>query len=213
MLSKPPDPHREEDDMKDFWEQRYSAHGYAYGTVPNVFLAGQAARLKPGMKALVAGDGEGRNGVWLASQGLDVTSVDYAEAGLKKARALATAHGVKINTVCADLNHWDWPVAKYDVVVSIFLHFASSVRPALHAHMLAALKPGGVLIMEAFTKDQLKYKSGGPPVEDMLFSRDMLAQDFAAADIEMLGEAITSLDEGPYHKGDGAVVRLIARKK
>lgn len=199
--------------MKDFWEQRYSAEGYAYGTTPNVFLAGQASRLAPGMKALVVGDGEGRNGVWLAEQGLEVTSVDYAEAGLKKAQGLATLRGIALNTVCADLNHWDWPVAEYDVVVSVFLHFASSVRTAMHANMLAALKPGGLLIMEAFTKEQLNYNSGGPPVEDMLFTRDMLAEDFSAAEIVLLEDMITSLDEGPYHSGEGAVVQLIARKQ
>lgn len=199
--------------MKDFWEQRYSEEGYAYGIAPNGFLSSQAARLAPGMKALVVGDGEGRNGVWLAEQGLDVTSVDYAEAGLKKASGLAASRGVALNTVCTDLNHWDWPVAEFDLVVSIFLHFPSSIRPIMHAHMLAALKSGGLLVMEAFTKEQLNYKSGGPPVEDMLFSRDMLTEEFSNTELLLLEEAVVSLDEGQYHRGDGAVVRLVARKK
>lgn len=198
--------------MKDFWEQRYSEEGYAYGTAPNAFLSSQAARLAPGMKALVVGDGEGRNGVWLAEQGLAVTSVDYAEAGLNKARGLAASRGVTLHTLCTDLNHWDWPVSEYDLVVSIFLHFPSTIRPVMHAHMLEALKPGGLLIMEAFTKEQLNYKSGGPPVEDMLFSRDMLAEEFSNAELLLLEEVVVSLDEGPYHRGDGAVVRLVARK-
>ena len=198
--------------MKDFWEQRYSEKGWAYGTEPNVFLSAQGAHLKPGMKVLVAGDGEGRNGVWLAQHGLDVLSVDYSSAGLRKARELAIAKGTRLNTECVDLTRWRWPVAAFDVVVSIYLHFAPDVRTVMHRAMLQALKPGGMLILEAFNKNQLQYKSGGPPVAAMLYSGDELRADFTGAHIEILEEEVAELNEGKYHVGPGAVLRLILRK-
>ncbi len=195
--------------MKDFWEQRYSEKGWAYGTEPNVFLTTQSARLKPGMKALVAGDGEGRNGVWLAQQGLDVLSVDYSAAGLRKARELAIANGTRIKTECADLTQWQWPVAAFDVVVSIYLHFPAEVRTAMHRAMVQALKPGGMLILEAFNKNQLQHQSGGPPVAAMLYTSDELRADFSGTQIEILEDTIAQLNEGRYHVGPGAVLRLV----
>lgn len=198
--------------MKDFWDTRYSEKGWAYGTEPNVFLTTHAARFKPGMKALVVGDGEGRNGVWLAQQGLDVLSVDYSAAGLRKARELAIAKGTRVKTECADLTQWEWPVAAFDIVVCIYLHFTPDVRPAMHRAMLQALKPGGVLILEVFNKNQLQYKSGGPPVAALLYTSDELRADFAGAQIEVLNETVAELNEGKYHVGPGAIVRLVLTK-
>ncbi|MBI3774180.1 MAG: class I SAM-dependent methyltransferase [Gammaproteobacteria bacterium] len=195
--------------MKDFWEQRYSEKGWAYGTEPNQFLSTQTARLKPGMKALVAGDGEGRNGVWLAQLGLDVLSVDYSAAGLRKARELAIAKGTRVNTECVDLTQWRWPVAAFDVVVAVYLHFSPDVRATMHRAMLQALKPGGVLILEAFNKNQLQYKSGGPAAGAMLYSSDELRADFSGAKIEFLEDTVAQLNEGKYHVGPGAVLRLV----
>jgi cyclopropane fatty-acyl-phospholipid synthase-like methyltransferase len=199
--------------MKDFWNERYAEDGFAYGTQPNAFLHSQIGLLSKGDSVLVVGDGEGRNGVWLAERGMQVLTVDYSEAGVAKANSLAIERGVKINTQLADLNEWDWPIDAFDAVVSVFLHFPSDNRTNLHHHMIEALKPGGLILMEAFNKDQLSYKSGGPPVEDMLYSKDILASDFNALEIELLEELITELDEGQYHSGPGAVVRLLGRKK
>lgn len=198
--------------MRNFWEQRYSEPGFAYGTEPNAFLASQSQHLRPGAKALVVGDGEGRNGVWLAQQGLRVTSVDYAQAGLDKARALAAERGVSLDTRLADLTQWDWPRGAYDVVVAIYVHFAPELRPQAHTAMLQALKPGGVLILEAFHKDQMGYDSGGPPRRDMLYTADLLRQDFAEGQFALLEETVTRLDEGRYHVGEGAVVRAVVHR-
>jgi cyclopropane fatty-acyl-phospholipid synthase-like methyltransferase len=182
------------------------------------------------MRALVVGDGEGRNGVWLAKQGLDVLSVDASAVGMDKARRLASSCGVTLRTETVDLTAWAWPTGEYDVVVSIFLHFPPVVRARLHAAMLTALKPGGVLILEAFTPEQLKYKSGGPPVREMLYTADMLRADFnvqggtnaagagragaaGGAELMLLEETLTDLDEGPYHRGRAAVVRLVAKRQ
>jgi len=195
----------------NFWNSRYAEPGYAYGTEPNAFLISQKHYLKPGMKALAVADGEGRNGVWLAQQGLDVLSVDASEVGLRKTQELAADRGVAIRTEKVDLTIWQWPEQKFDVVAVIFIHFPSEVRAHMHRHMFGALKPGGVLILEAFTPEQLTYKSGGPPVAEMLYTADMLRIDFAGGEILLIEELVTELAEGKYHRGPGAVVRLVLR--
>lgn len=198
--------------MSEFWNARFSEPGFAYGTEPNAFLASQKQNLKPGLKALAVADGEGRNGVWLAQQGLDVLSVDGSEVGLRKAQELATSRGVSIRTELAELTGWKWSAQEFDLVVAIFIHFMPEFRPRMHASMLRALKPGGVLIMEAFTPKQLEYKTGGPPVKEMLYTADMLREEFKAGEILQLEEILTGLNEGPYHRGTAAVVRLIVKR-
>lgn len=195
----------------DFWNARYAEPGFAYGTEPNSFLVSQKQYLKSGMKALAVADGEGRNGVWLAQQGLDVLSVDGSEVGLRKARELAQSRGVSIRTELADLTTWKWPEHEFDLVVAIFIHFMPEFRARMHRQMLQALKPGGVLIMEAFTPKQLEYKTGGPPVKEMLYTADMLREEFREGGILRLEEILTGLNEGPYHRGMAAVVRLIVK--
>jgi cyclopropane fatty-acyl-phospholipid synthase-like methyltransferase len=199
--------------MAGFWDERFGEPGYAYGTEPNAFLVSCRSLLKPGMKTLAVADGEGRNGVWLAQQGLEVLSVDGSGVGLAKARALAAERGVAIRTELADLTSWQWPQAGYDLVAAIFIHFPPEHRARMHRAMLEALKPGGVLIMEAFTPEQLKYRTGGPPVAEMLYTAPMLRTDFAGAEIVSLEETLTDLAEGPYHRGRAAVVRLILRRR
>ncbi|MDH5228848.1 MAG: class I SAM-dependent methyltransferase [Gammaproteobacteria bacterium] len=199
--------------MKDFWNERYSEDGLAYGETPNEYLKQELARFSNLKNVLVVGDGEGRNGVWLAEQGLDVTTVDYSQAGVDRAQALAKKRQVKMASLCEDMSQWQWPQNQFDAVVSIYVHFPPDLRAQIHHYMLQALKPGGFIFMEAFNKNQLNYKSGGPPVEPMLFSEAILRQDFAEADIEFIEESVQKLDEGKYHVGDGAVVRMIARRR
>ncbi len=198
--------------MKEFWEERYGEEGYAYGTVANEFLMSQQHRFTVGMKCLAVGDGEGRNGVWLAEQGLDVLSLDYSTTGLEKARQLAASRKVKLATECVDLTQWQWPVNEFDLVVAIFIHFSSEQRPQLHRKMLAALKPGGLIIMEAYDKGQLNYKTGGPPVEEMLYSDAILREDFAAGELLHAEHIIVELHEGKYHNGTSSVLRWVVRK-
>ena len=196
----------------DFWDSRYGEDGFAYGLAPNVFLASFAETLTAGKNVLVIGDGEGRNGVWLAEQGCHVVSVDSSKVGVEKAKNLAIEKNVQIEAICADLNNWDWPIAGFDFVVIIYVHFPPNIRALLHNKVVSALKPGGQLIMESFTPDQLNYSSGGPPVLEMLYTVDMMRSDFKLLEIQQLEECIVSLDEGKYHCGDGAVVRLQAKK-
>jgi cyclopropane fatty-acyl-phospholipid synthase-like methyltransferase len=168
--------------------------------------------LKPGGKALAVADREGRNGVWLAQQGLDVLSVDISEIGLCKTQELAADRGVAIRTEKADLITWQWPVQKFDLVAAIYAHFPPEVRARQHRRMFEALKPGGVLILEACTPEQLTYKSGGPPVAEMLYTADMLRINFAGGEFLLIEELVTELADGKYHRGPGAVVRLVPRR-
>ena len=196
----------------DFWNARYSEPGFAYGTEPNGFLVSQKRYLKLRMKALAVAEGEGRNGVWLAQQGLDVLSVDGSEAGLRKARELAKSRGVSIGTEVVDLTRWRWPKHEFDIVAAIFVHFMPEFRVSMHTKMLRALKPGGVLIMEAFTPEQLRYNTGGPPVKEMLYTSNMLRQEFREGEILQLEETLADLSEGPYHRGTASVVRLVMKR-
>lgn len=197
---------------KSFWDSRYDEKGFAYGTAPNVFLSSFVDSFKAGDKVLVIGDGEGRNGVWLAEQGCNVVSVDSSRVGVKKAQKLAAEKGVEIEAICADLNEWAWPESEFDFVVIIYVHFPPDVRALLHQKVISALKPGGQLIMESFTPEQLNYSSGGPPVLEMLYTLDMMKSDFKRLEIQQLEECVAELNEGHYHCGDAAVVRLLAKR-
>ncbi len=200
----------------EFWDERYRGEGFSFCTGPNAFLASQAHYLKPGMRALVPGDGEGRNGVWLAQQGLAVDTVDVSPIGAAKAQAFAKARGVEIAAQIADLLDWDWPLDRYDIVAALYIHFFDTDRPRMHRAMLDALKPGGIVILESFRIEQLEFQklhgSGGPRSADMLCSRAKLEADFAGATFLLLEEAEVELDEGPRHKGRAAVIRSVIQK-
>lgn len=198
--------------MKDFWNNRFADDGFAYGTQPNRFLQSHQRLLKPGLKALLPGDGEGRNGVWLASLGLEVTSVDYSEVGIAKINRLADERQLTINTRCADLTSMDWPVDEFDLLVAIFIHFPSNIRNHMHHKFIGALKPGGQLIFEAYDKQQLDYGTGGPPVEDMLYTEEQLNEDFKDHNILHSEHLITDIHEGKYHDGRSSVLRFVVEK-
>lgn len=198
--------------MSKFWDEKFNRDGFTYGIRPNAFLESKRAFLTPGQSVLVPGDGEGRNGVWLAQQGLSVLSVDGSPVGQAKARGLAAEKGVQMDFHLADLLKWQWPVAAFDGLVSIFFHLHSADRPRLHAAMLAALKPGGLLLLEAFRPEQLGLRSGGPGDADLLYDRSCLASDFADAELLELTDAAPVLDEG-MHQGPAATVRLVARRR
>ena len=197
---------------KQLWDDRYAETGFAYGTEPNAYLKSLQSLFKPGTRALLVCDGEGRNGVWLAKQGLQVVSVDYSQIGLDKAEMLAEEQGVSVETICADIYTWDWPVSEFDYVILIYAHFKEAERARMHQAAMSALKPDGQLILEAYTKEQINYASGGPRDPFMLYSLDMIKDDFSQANLSELKTLIAMLNEGKYHVGDGAIVRLIAHR-
>jgi SAM-dependent methyltransferase len=170
-----------------FGDQQYSVAGYKYGEQPNAFVASQASRLPAYAQVVVPADGEGRNGVWLAQQGHIVLALDQSEVGLGKARLLAAKRGVNIQTACVDLTTWQPQPHSADAVVLTFVHLPPAARAAVHGKCVEALKPGGLLILEAFAPAQLPLASGGPKQLDMLFSLDMLRADFVPALKELVG--------------------------
>ncbi len=197
---------------KDYWDKLYTSDQYAYGTEPNVYLQEQAFRLRSGMKALALADGEGRNGVWLAEQGLTVLSVDYSPAGIEKARLLAAQRKVSLTCQCRDIVQWDWPEQRFDVVAAMYLHLAAPERKLVHGNIIRALKPGGLLILEAFHRRQLGRFASNQEAADIFYTTSMLNEDFRRCCILELLEGDVLLEEGYMHQGQAAVVRLLARK-
>ncbi len=194
----------------NFWDQRFAEPGFKYGTEPNAFLREQAVRLPPAGRVLVPGDGEGRNGVWLAARGHQVTSVDSSAVGLQKARDLASQHGVELETVVADLAVWEPAPASVDGVVLIYTHLPGSIRQSVHRKLALALKPGACLILEAFHPAQLQYASGGPKDLDMLYTQELLGADFGGLlQSVMAWDGEVTLSEGPGHQGLAHVTRWV----
>ena len=194
------------------WNDRYSEPGFAYGADPNDFLVEEAAHLPPQAQILCLAEGEGRNGVFLATQGHQVTGVDGSAVGLAKAQALARAKGVEIHTEVADLGAYDLGVNKWDAIVSIWCHLPQPLRARVHAAAVSALKPGGVLLLEAYTPRQLAYGTGGPQVVAMLMEPADLMQELDGLVIERCEERVREIHEGRYHEGPSAVVQLRARR-
>ncbi len=201
------------DDPGSFWDAKYATDDFFYGTTANAWLMHQRKRLQPGLRALSVADGEGRNSVWLAEQGLAVTAVDASARAIAKARRLAAERGVDVSHVQADLRHWTWPEAAFDVAVAIFAHFRPEDRPAIHRRMLASLVSGGLVLIEAYSPYQHLHRTGGPPDLDMLYTAFRLQEDFGDAEILELAEVTTELAEGRGHRGKSAVVRLVARRR
>lgn len=196
----------------NFWDQAFEAPGYKYGTAPNAYLRTQAQRLRPAGCVLVPGDGEGRNGVWLARQGHDVLSVDSSGVGLRKAQALAAQHGVPLRTLQADLADWVPAPASADAVVLTYVHLPPAIRRTVHRRLAAALRPGGWLVLEAFHPLQLHHTSGGPQDAQLLYTLEMLRADLGGLlhEVEAF-EGRVLLDEGPGHQGTAHVVRWLAQ--
>lgn len=195
------------------WDERYAGDAYHFGTEPNAFLAAQKSLLKAGMSCLAVADGEGRNGVWLAQQGLQVTAVDASSVGLDKARKLARQCGVEMRFERADLMQWDWGVECYDVVVGIFIQFAPpGLREQMFDRIRQCLKPGGLLLLQGYTPRQLQYKTGGPSQVENLYTEAMLRAAFADMDIIRLHEHDDIIEEGVGHSGMSALIDLVAKK-
>ena len=202
-------------EQEHMWSTRYRNAGedYVFGTTPNRFLAAQSALLASGSNALSVADGEGRNAVWLAEQGLQVTATEISPVALEKARKLAAGRHVEVDFVLADAVAWDYPEAAFDFVVGIFIQYADPVQRArIFAGMARAQRPGGHLIVQGYTPKQLEYRTGGPSALENLYTADMLRTSFTGLEIMHLQEYEDVLDEGLGHKGQSALVGLVARK-
>ncbi len=198
----------------NFWDQQYAADEFRYGQQPNAFLAEHEARLPRAARVLLPGDGEGRNSVWLASRGHQVLAMDGSAVGLAKAQAMARARGVAIGVEQGDLADWAPAPSTFDAVVLVFVHLPPAIRRDAHRRLAQGLKPGGLLLLEAFHPRQLGRSSGGPRQADMLYALGDLQVDFDGLLDEQLGqETETLLDEGPGHQGPGALTRDVGRRR
>lgn len=203
--------------MKEFWDQRYGQSEYAYGQFPNEYLKQQISHLPAG-RVLFPAEGEGRNAVFAANLGWEVSAFDISIQGQKKALALAEKFGVAIDYQVADFSTIDYPKAYFDAIVLIYAHFPASMRMQWHQQLDQYLRPGGLIILEGFSKKHLEYnskneKAGGPKDLSMLFSIEDIQTDFPNYDILELVETEVELEEGLFHVGKGSVIRFTGRKK
>ena len=194
------------------WDEKYSASNYIYGTKPNEFLT-QNFNLLPKGKILCLAEGEGRNAVFLAKQGYSVTAVDGSAVGLQKARKLAEENHVSIEFIHADLADYELGEEKWDGVVSIFCHLPVNIRQDLHQKVVTSLKHHGVMLLEAYTPDQLKYNTGGPPTADLTMTTIQLTEELKGLHFSLIQELEREVVEGTHHTGTGAVIQVIALKQ
>jgi len=198
----------------DRWETRYRAPSYAFGREPNYFLAACRHLLPKSGRALAVADGEGRNGVWLAQQGLDVVSLDFSPAAQAKAATLAREQGVAMTIERGDVHDWNYPEALFDVLCEIFTQFSTPAERARKwAGMKKALKPDGLLILIGYTPKQLQYGTGGPKEIEKLYTRALLEEAFGGFRDVKIAEEELEMHEGASHVGRSAVVHLTGWKR
>lgn len=197
--------------MKESWDKCYSVQDYVYGKQPNEFFAKQIKNILP-KSILLPCEGEGRNAVFAASLGCEVNAFDQSKLGKEKALTLAKENGVFINYIVSDIIDFSAPENSVDLVAFIYAHFPVTTRKIIHQKAIHWLKPGGVIILEAFNPHQLKNTSGGPKDVSMLYTKKMLADDFALLNIELLQSTQINLHEGNLHQGTADVIRLIGKK-
>ena len=196
------------------WNRRFSESGSLFGEAPNEWLRERACAWSPGDRVLCVADGEGRNSVWLAEQGLAVDAFDIAQVGVAKARSLAATKGVMVNFTVADCDSYPWPEASYDGVAAIFVQFADpAMRARLFANIIRCLKPGGTLVLQGYTLKQLEYRTGGPPLASHLYTEALLREAFANLEFVQLREYEAELAEGSGHCGRSALIGLVGRRR
>ena len=196
---------------KNKWDERYKSEEYAYGTSPNLFFKEWLQKFPPG-SILMPAEGEGRNGVFAAQSGWRVTAFDLSVEGKAKALQLATANHVTMEYIVGDLAQLDFEKESFDAIGLIYAHFTAEKKSLFHSKLHSYLKPGGVIILEAFSKGNINNPAG-PKDMDMLLSAAEIKADFENYEILMLTEEDILLDEGTYHAGKGAVVRFAGRKR
>lgn len=197
--------------MNDFWNERYGTEEYAYGEEPNSFIRQQLPKLKPG-RILFPAEGEGRNAVYAASVGWEVTAFDLSTIGRKKAFQLAVKHNVDIYYLIESFESVSFEKDSFDCIALVFAHIHSGKRKEYHQKLASFLKPGGKLIMESFSKEQIVRESGGPKNPEMLYSIEDMQGDFADFSELQIEKAETNLNEGLFHRGSASVIRVVATK-
>jgi SAM-dependent methyltransferase len=196
--------------MKQMWDERYGRDEYAYGEEPNAFFKACLDRLPAPGRLLLPGEGEGRNAVYAARQGWTVHAFDFSTAGREKALRLADRYGVHIDYEVADYETAHLEPEFFDAVALIFTHMHERIRRTVHRRLVSALKPGGHLFLEAYSPEQLRYGTGGPPDARLLYTLADLQEDFSGLDVVQLEKIEAEIHEGQYHTGLASIVRLVA---
>lgn len=195
-----------------FWDQRFAETEAAYGEEPNDFLREQVAGLPPG-EALCLAEGQGRNAVHLARLGHRVVAQDISPVGLERARALAQGQGVALETLCCDLADWEPAAGSVDLIVAIWMHLPQPLRARVHRQAITALRPGGHLVLEAYTPEQLALATGGPPCRELLVEPAELQKELEGLELLAFRSLRRWISEGPYHQGESAVVQVLGRRR
>ncbi len=196
------------------WDERYRAPGYLFGTAPARFLVDQTDHIEPGARALAVADGEGRNSVYLAELGLKVVAMDGSPVAVAKAKNLAIERGVDVDFQVSDISLWEWAPETYDVVVAIFIQFASpQLRSEIFKGMKRTLRPGGTLLLHGYRPEQVNYGTGGPPSAEAMYTEPLLREAFGDMEILRLASYDREVDEGRGHSGMSALIDLVARKR
>lgn len=199
--------------MLNVWDQRYDREDYLFGTRPSLFIERHAPKLASGSRILLPADGEGRNSVYLAGLGHKVTATDSSRVALQKARALAATQRVRVDVQLAPIQDYDWPVEAFDAVIGVFIQFAPpDQRTSMFEGMKRATRPGGLVMLHGYTPEQLNHRTGGPSQIENLYTEDLLKEAFRDFRIDVLVTYEAVLDEGEGHKGQSALVDLIAVK-
>jgi SAM-dependent methyltransferase len=194
------------------WDKRYAEPGYLFGTDPAALLAREAGVIAPGARVLCLADGEGRNSVWLAGQGLNVVAMEASAVALGKARDLAAARGVTVDFRQSTVEDWDWS-KPFDAVVGVFIQFARpALRAVIHSGIAQAVVPGGLVLLHGYAPRQIGYGTGGPPVVENLYTLDGLRADFPGWQELRAEDYDADLSEGTRHVGKSALIDFIARK-
>lgn len=202
-------------DQEAIWSKRYRDAGndYLFGVAPNRFLAAHRQLLSAGATALSVADGEGRNSVWLAEQGLAVTALEISPVALEKAARLARGRQVEVEFIQTDIMTMTWPVSAFDFVVGIFIQFVGPAdRDILFSRLKQAVRPGGLLLLHGYTPKQLDFRTGGPSAVENLYTEALLREAFGDFELLVLKEYEDELTEGNGHRGHSAVIDLIARR-
>ena len=199
---------------RETWNERYAEADYLFGEAPNEFVRAAARYLAAGQSVLCVADGEGRNSVWLAERGLEVTAFDFASNAVEKARRLARNRNVHVEHCVDDLQTWKFASESFDVLVAIFIQFlAPEERSRAFARMQSAVRPGGWFLLEGYRPEQLKYRTGGPGAIENLYTREWVESTFRGWEIVELREYDAVLREGTRHTGMSALIDLVARRR
>ncbi|MFC2084757.1 class I SAM-dependent methyltransferase [Bacteroidota bacterium] len=196
---------------KEKWDERFAVKDYVYGTEPNSFFKNEIDKLKPG-RGLFVGEGEGRNAIYAAKLNWEVDALDISEEAKKKAEKLAKNNNVTINYEVLDIKDCIPKTDYYDLAVIIFAHFEPEIREKIHLDIVQSLKKGGRIILEVYEKEQLKYKSGGPKIPELLYSLEDVYTDFNELDVALFSKEIITLNEGILHQGKASVIRYVGTK-